>query len=65
LGTVKLLPMPAHLVLDAAKSAFLASSPWLSGLPAKATRYRLPHALLVGNLGCARRSGKSDRILEE
>ena len=39
LGTVKLLPMPAPLVLNAAKGAFLASSPWLFGFASKGTRY--------------------------
>jgi hypothetical protein len=31
LGLVRLLPMPAHLVLDAMGGALLASSPWLFG----------------------------------
>ncbi len=46
LGTVKLLPMPAHLVLDAAKGVFLVSSPWLFGFASRGTRYWLPHVLL-------------------
>lgn len=31
LGVVKLIPMPVHLVLDAASDLFLAASPWLLG----------------------------------
>ena len=46
LGAVKLLPMPAHLVLDAAKGAFLVSLPWLFGFADKGTRYWLPHVVL-------------------
>ena len=38
--------MPAHLVLDAAKGAFLVSSPWLFGFAGKGTRYWLPHVTL-------------------
>jgi SPW repeat len=46
LGTVRLLPTPTHLVLDAAKGAFLASSPWLFGFAGKGTRYWLAHVIL-------------------
>ena len=46
LGTVRLLPTPAHLVLDGAKGAFLASSPWLFGFAGKGTRYWLAHVIL-------------------
>lgn len=46
LGAVKLLPMPTHLVMDAVKGAFLASSPWPFGFADKGTRYWLPHVVL-------------------
>ncbi len=46
LGAVRLLPMRAHLALDAIKGALLASSPWLFGYAGGGTRYWLPHALL-------------------
>ncbi len=46
LGLVRLLPMPAHLALDAASGALLASSPWLFGFAEKGARYWLPHALV-------------------
>jgi hypothetical protein len=34
LGVVKLLPMPVHLVMDAASGLLLAASPWLFGFSA-------------------------------
>jgi len=46
LGALKLLPVPAHLALDAAKGAFLAASPWLFGFADRGTRYWLPHVLM-------------------
>jgi hypothetical protein len=46
LGAVKLLPMPAHLALDATKGAFLVSSPWLFDFADQGPRYWLPHVLL-------------------
>ena len=46
LGLVKLLPMPAHLAMDAASGALLASSPWLFGFANNGRRYWLPHVLV-------------------
>ena len=45
-GLVRLLPMRAHLALDAASGAFLASSPWLFGFAKNGPRYWAPHALM-------------------
>lgn len=45
LGLVTLLPMPAHLALDAASGALLASSSWLFGFAYNGTRYALPQVI--------------------
>jgi hypothetical protein len=46
LGLLKVLPMPVHLIFDAAKGALLASSPWLFGFGKNGPRYWLPHMLM-------------------
>lgn len=46
LGLVRLLPMPAHLALDAASGMLLASSPWLLGFAGNGPRYWLPHVVV-------------------
>ncbi len=46
LGVVKLVPMPAHLALDAMSGALIAASPWLFGFAKNGPRHWLPHALM-------------------
>ena len=46
LGALRILPMPLHLALDAAKGIFMAASPWLFGFAKKGTRYWLVHVLM-------------------
>jgi hypothetical protein len=46
LGILKVIPMPLHLMLDAAKGVFYASSPWVFGFAKNGTRYWLPHVIL-------------------
>jgi hypothetical protein len=45
-GALKVVPMPAHLALDAVKGVLLASSPWLFGFAKNGPRYWLPHVLV-------------------
>ncbi len=48
LGARRILPMPAHLALDAVSGALLAATPWVAGEAERGTRYWLPHALIGG-----------------
>ena len=45
-GAIKVLPVRAHLALDAAKGLSMAASPWLFGFAKNGTRYWLPHVLM-------------------
>ncbi len=47
LAVKRLLPMKAHLAMDAAAGALLAAAPWALGTARKGPRHWLPH-LLVG-----------------
>jgi SPW repeat-containing protein len=46
LGARKIVPMPVHLMLDAASGALLAASPWVFGFAKNGTRYWLPQVLV-------------------
>jgi SPW repeat len=46
LGAKKIVPMPVHLMLDAASGALLAASPWVFGSAKNGTRYWMPHVLV-------------------
>lgn len=48
LGVVRVLPMPAHLAVDALVGPTLAAGPWVLGGATAGRRHWLPHALLGG-----------------
>ncbi len=45
-GVVRVIPMPAHLAIDATSGALVAASPWLFGFAERGPRYRLSHVLI-------------------
>jgi hypothetical protein len=49
LGVKRVLPLRAHLALDALGGVALAAVPWISGAARKGPRHWLPHAVIGGN----------------
>jgi len=45
-GVVRIIPMPAHLAMDAASGVLVAASPWLFGFAERGPRYRLSHVVI-------------------
>ena len=45
-GLVRIIPMPAHLAMDAASGVLVAASPWLFGFAERGPRYRRPHVVI-------------------
>jgi hypothetical protein len=45
-GLVRIIPMPAHLAMDAASGVLVAASPWLFGFAGRGPRYRRPHVVI-------------------
>src|SRR5918999_2834233 len=39
-GLVRIIPMPAHLAMDATSGVLVAASPWLFGFATRGPRYR-------------------------
>ena len=46
LGLLKVVPMRAHLALDAAGAVALAGAPWLLGVAGDGRRHWLPHVAM-------------------
>ena len=45
-GLVRIIPMPAHLAMDATSGVLVAASPWLFGFATRGPRYRRSHVLI-------------------
>ncbi len=45
-GVVRVIPMPAHLAMDATSGVLVAASPWLFGFAGRGPRYRLSHVVI-------------------
>ena len=45
-GAVRVVPVKAHLVIDAVSGAALAATPWLTGARRQGIRHWLPHAAI-------------------
>jgi hypothetical protein len=45
-GLVRVIPMPAHLAMDAASGVLIAASPWFFGFAGRGPRYRRPHVVI-------------------
>jgi len=45
-GLVRVIPMPAHLAMDATSGVLMAASPLLFGFAGREPRYRLPHVVM-------------------
>jgi hypothetical protein len=45
-GVRRVIPMPAHLALDAGSGLALAVMPWITGAARRGARHWLPHALI-------------------
>ena len=45
-GVVRVIPMSAHLAMDATSGVLLAASPWLFGFADRGPRYRMPHVVI-------------------